>query len=120
MKTLKFRARFRSISNGGECWQFSMINEETTNSSFVRISEWEQFTGLKDKNDKEIYEGDIVDFGNNNPVQVIFYNGSFCVFNEPLGWDFDSEDYPEEITYLTYCEIIGNVHENQELLTKQS
>ena len=74
-----------------------------------------QFTGLTDINGKEIYEGDVLNFGNNNPVEVKFENGAFTVFSEPLGWDFDSEDIPI-LTDFKYCEIIGNVFENPELV----
>lgn len=75
-----------------------------------------QFTRLYDKNGKEIYEGDILDFGNKNYVPVVFDNGCFNVFDEPLGWDFDSEEIPFK-TNFNYCEIVGNICENPELLS---
>ena len=74
-----------------------------------------QFTGVYDKNGKEIYEGDILDFGNKNYVPVVFDNGCFNVFDEPLGWDFNSEEIPVK-TNFNYCEIVGNIYENPELL----
>jgi len=93
-----------------------------------------QFTGLKDKNGKEIYEGDILHsnksdiylYGNNSPVD--FESGAFCVtilydqIQEPL-WGFDRvykpTDYPnntEKYEWIEEFEVIGNIYENPELL----
>ena len=82
-------------------------------------SEIMQFTGHEDKNGKEIYEGDIlkykyyVDYGQSGelkeatkPIEVRWSHGGFYPITS---WD----GYAEQ---LKHCEVIGNIHENPELL----
>ena len=66
-----------------------------------------QFTGLKDKNDVEIYDGDIISC-QNKIGQVKYEESMFVVdFERAKGHLFTISDK---------CEIIGNIYENQELL----
>lgn len=77
-----------------------------------RAFEVMQYTGVNDKNGKEIYEGDIFQFSNGNLGEIIWSN---------LRAGFDvacSNAMPEELdrTLASSCEIVGNIYENKELL----
>src|SRR5690554_2183129 len=70
-----------------------------------------QYAGLKDKNGREIFEGDIVSYFGLK-YEVLFKNGAF-------GWMEDGEFYSfNEMARSEFnkFEIIGNVYENPELL----
>jgi uncharacterized phage protein (TIGR01671 family) len=78
--------------------------------------EYMQFTGLHDKNGKEVYEGDICligDEGFAKPMQIIFEDGCF-------GVHWTDGHFAELKYYIVYpsCEVIGNIYENPELLVK--
>jgi len=76
----------------------------------------EQFTGLHDRNGKEIYEGDVVTSDIHVPqnMEVRFAEGGFCAW-----WGDDDLliDMAHFYNSRGCCiEVIGNIHENPELL----
>lgn len=76
-----------------------------------------QFTGLTDKNGKEIYEGDILKSLGTDICVVRYVKDLACFMLENINptEDFDSILYPLHKGY-EYREIIGNIYGNPELL----
>jgi YopX protein len=99
--------KFRIWASGGLMWPNHSLHDKLP-------VDWEaimQFTGLKDKNGKEIFEGDIVTY----KVGAVKVTG-------PVWWSVEGAqwakgDIGQQLSsYQKTTEIIGNIYENPELL----
>lgn len=79
-----------------------------------------QYTGLKDKDGRKIFEGDVAQYVGifkKDFYEITFNNGSFCtrdiICQEDYGTSFDDSEFGMDGDML---EVIGNIHDNPELL----
>lgn len=106
MRELKFRAYDgkKMIEDVIPASETSIIELFEYDWQETEVEAVEQYTGLKDKNGKEIFEGDLVAYEKNNIASVRFEYGGFYPFVEPYN-DFDCPSGKE-------VEVIGNIHES--------
>lgn len=97
------------LVSGRDSYDECEVNPETV----------DQFTGLRDKNGKEIYEGDILRLGDSDSgVCEVGWNdtiGAFCIrfhFESELG----SKPLGSWKDFERNMVVIGNIHDNSELL----
>lgn len=139
---MKREILFRGKRKDGGIWLFGDLRQWSKtrkgicdyalkNTSEVDPKTVGQFTGLTDKNSTKIFEGDIIHAHYANAPkadfveQVVFCDGRFCsLFSTIDGsgkmWSALPFSAPhiknDKSIYMEWCEVIGNIHDNPELL----
>ena len=123
MREIKFRAWDKENEKIMKVSYISLENKEIAVKDFgtyhfFRIKDIElmQYIGLKDKNDKEIYEGDIVVLNNieNDNMCIVRYEHSSYRLE---GWSLREDLSNVEDRFL---EVVGNIYENKNLLEENN
>ncbi len=112
MREIKFRAWNRANNTMNFfTLQEALFNSYKKTPFGITNIDIMQYTGLKDKNDEEIYEGDIVKWNETNVGVVIYNDSSYQIKVKPFVWYL--------ISAMSYkLKIIGNMYENNEDLLK--
>ena len=99
----------------GECTAFDLIKQyqlEQLNDLVIS-----QYTGINDKNGKEIYEGDIVCIGDEHDEEDISY-GLYTVFYKNGAYWVDEKRPELLLEFAEVCNVVGNVFENIDMIMK--
>ena len=110
MRIIKFRAWDKKNRKFTYC-NF-LITDDVTNFGKGNwfLEDLQQFTGLKDKKGKGIYEGDIVEFRGVGQIKWEEGGARFMVFWKDKRFDNLSSGWAKKY------EVIGNIYENKDLL----
>lgn len=123
MNNLKFRVWDKNLQILGTVSNIDFEHEEVTfyiddeeeldTCQLLKDVEIMQSTGLKDKNGKEIYEGDIVRNTHTGSVGRVHW----CVHNTGFFYYVEKDKKDYTVFRAKYnLEVIGNIYENRELL----
>ena len=115
MREIKFRALVQ-YEGLGKVWEyyktFSTPMWIEPNVSKIIVQDL-QYTEVKDKNNKEIYEGDILESRGKPYYYVIFRKGCYYLRNDTkeVKWSksFDG-------VFFSHYKVIGNIYENKNIL----
>ena len=123
MRQIKFRGK----RNDQDEWVFGDLIEENGGDTYIvqaNIIQWKQFevdpdtvsqfTGLVDRNGKEIYENDIVSFPCKRRNFLVMWNDDLCVYQFSDGSPINSGD-----NYSAIIFVVGNAFDNPELLNEK-
>ena len=131
MRTIKFRAKdFDGVWHYGSLVYTNILDAKIysqTVKGSLKITDWlfvtpdtiGQFTGLYDKNGKEIYEGDILKWKADNCLYAVIFNwGMFYASVEVCNQETYGGFPLHSLTDDEACEIVGNIYDNPELIKK--
>jgi uncharacterized phage protein (TIGR01671 family) len=100
-----------------ECRGMAYDIQEGDDEISCNINLLEQFTGLHDKNGKDIYEGDILEYsdapGMSDDIASVTWHAAEACFYVVNG---SGNVFDPIYNVSTSCNVIGNIHENPELI----
>jgi hypothetical protein len=113
MREIKFKGLYELFETEQKRWVIYGVGSKPILVRARWLAEDLQYTGLKDKNGKEIYEGDIYRQTWNGETII----GKIIYGNMARYWIEPYENYTIGEIKIT-GEVIGNIYENPELLSK--
>ena len=102
-------------------WVYGGITWNPSRKNFFIHTDWEeakvipetvgQYTGLTDKNGTKIFEGDICWFYGGDYYSGLWEQNAIVAIT-----DMTDDEQTHYLNNAEYCEVIGNIHDNPELL----
>ena len=128
-REIKFRYRVKDLNDGRIITWYKSLEEVEdgliilTNKTYKTLSR-DEYTGLLDKNGKEIYEGDLIGRDNVKAICKIIWSDEFMSFRmQETFWRVDPPEDGRRVVDFAIdnwmrkdLEIIGNIYENPKLV----
>lgn len=122
MREIKFRLHVNGLTSdpfpfGEDLITFDNCGSYCSLRDYITVGDVMQYTGLKDQNDVEIYESDLLK-NKSGRICVVKWHESAAMFDcEPVVIvKNDNADGFKNNCWSRWIEVIGNIHQNPELL----
>jgi hypothetical protein len=107
-REIKFRAYQEKLNR---MWEWNELNHLPLRDLERKDLEWLQFTGLHDKNGKECFEGDIIEYKTIEPETF-----QECIHRVEIKEEFIGNLKSYGIPLAEQFEVIGNIYQNKDLI----
>lgn len=123
--------KFRGLTKESNTWEYGDLGRDKNNKWFIHFYDCNgfecsyevypetvsQYTGLQDKNHKEIYEGDIATAEESKIIcEVVYTEGAMFMLKWHEHTEWGNNEYHHYGLGAFTLEVIGNIYENKELL----